>query len=380
MLKDQGSARARLLLAAVALALGVGVAASAVWTVPTTDVGRDLLGAEASLGGGQPYRQIRDLVPGGRDGEEGSYWVAHTPAAVGMWVPLLAVGVDTVTLEVGLRALETLALLLLFGYLVITAPSPLVAATVAVATPLALSVRVDLSWLALEGLVAWMLIGWVAAVQRGPRWTAILLAALILAWRPWLAPVVLLAPWGGGYRRTMTAALAVTGLGTGITLLSLGGPATLGAWRHALEQNFGQYAGSPWNLSVTGPIMPGIGVIMGVAVVGVAMATGGRLGWNRVAIGVAVIAALSPLVWIHYWIPLAVVLLAAPVDHRLQGAAVAVFALHAALAYTRPGDPTASQLTSLVSVVLVVAATWRAARVGKSYPAPDEPAPAPVTA
>ncbi len=279
------------------------------WAVPVSDLGRDVIGSRASRDGGVPYGRLGDL-DGSVPSEVRAWWVAHTPVAVAV-----AAALDSWTASPD-RTARALTIVGLVGVAFALAAAGgrgfrgllLLAAGLAV-----IPAWTDFIWVQLGTLTAMGLLAVFGLDSRGWRRTAPVLLGVLIAWRPWLAPVALaLPPRGRLWRDLWWVAIG----GAGATLLALpwvGGWEGVVVWLTvAAPANLAQYRQTIGNLSVTQWMDPlPAWILFGVGYATVALARihfdrGLRLVWASV-----VIFTLSLLVWSHYWSVLLAVLIPA---------------------------------------------------------------------
>lgn len=298
----------------VALVIGlvtvVTVALGPPYLVPVTDVGRDVIGAHGAAAGVSPYQRLGDLrsyVPYYIEVHEASsYPVAHPPLAIAVaWGLSTMAGPATETV---VRVMSWFALGFVATWLGLFAASRLttwhgVAGAGAVAASLGLAPDI---WYLNGGAIAAMALIAVFELERSRfRLVGLILLGLLVAWKPWLAPVACFLP----HRRRalvdvgMVASIAVTAnlIGT----MGMGGIAAFLDWvRLMVPLNLAEETISAWNLSLIGghipPQISGL-VFVGATIVGLLVSRYiERDRWLLLA--VVVIAIASPLVWHTYWL------------------------------------------------------------------------------
>lgn len=284
------------------------VATGPPYIVPLSDFGRDLLGADAVRIGVSPYQRVGDLVTvvPGWDLLPQAYdhWVAHPPFAIAIaraWS--FVFGVHS---ESAFRILSWFS----FGFVAATLGlyarerySKLGGFIVAAAVVLAGGLPPDIWYLHGASIAAMGLVGVMALESGERRWLSLVVLGLLVAWRPWLAPLALFLPHR---RRVFTDLFIIGGTAAGATLLAagwLGGGAVLMDWfREALPGNFADVHWWSLNLSLVGSMVPAriSSIVFVVASVAAAFAASfvPRNRWW--AVGFVVVCLFSPLVWPQY--------------------------------------------------------------------------------
>jgi hypothetical protein len=282
------------------------------YVLPLTDLGRDLIGAEASRIGVSPYQTVGDLSAHLPEWDVSphalDHWVAHSPysiAAARAW--FLAFGAHSevvfrIVIWAGL-AFTTIWL----GFRVAArftvyhgiAVGSLVATMVGVAP--------DIWYLHASSVGAALLIGVYHLERANRRVAALLLLGLTVAWKPWLAPLALFLP----HREKVLHDAAIVGTTAVVAnlfgLAWIGGLPVLGDWLFtAYPNNFHDVEHWPLNLSVVGSFISS--TYSTVLFVGVTAIAAGltrfvpRERWWL--LGTLTIVVASPLVWPHYWLNL----------------------------------------------------------------------------
>ncbi|MGH8872076.1 MAG: hypothetical protein ACRDWS_08885 [Acidimicrobiia bacterium] len=317
---DDWSATAHRALPVLALAVGflgavhavVAISDGAPYEVPITDFGRDLLGAQAAQLGVNPYQSLGVLeseIPAASVPVEASdFVVAHSPLSIaGARFWLSFVGPSLAEPLAGAIHLGSL-IVVVIGVFIYTAKKLMVWHGVALAGALTLTFgfRNDLFWLQGSALVAigLALVFWLAGNGRGL--VAILLMGLLVAWRPWLAPVGLMLPNRASWMKDLVRVGIVAASATLLALPYLGGWAALSWWIGASSINMDFYLDYSWNLSLIGHMLPPpLAMLCFVAVGTTAASQAKRLPpQSKPALAALVILTFSPLVWPHHWLAL----------------------------------------------------------------------------
>ncbi|MGA7280200.1 MAG: hypothetical protein WBZ40_00310 [Acidimicrobiia bacterium] len=160
------------------------------------------------------------------------------------------------------------------------------------------------------------------ALERGEmRGVALLLLGLLVAWRPWLAPLAVALPNSRSAFRDAVMVWLTAVLATVVVLPVLGGWHVLGSWLFdALPGNLAYYGPYPWNFSVIGRHLP---AVMATGVFGVATLAAGKIRhmWepeDRLLLAVLVIVLFAPLFWAQYWLALSPIVLVRARSARLS--------------------------------------------------------------
>ncbi|MGC2240472.1 MAG: hypothetical protein WA726_06505 [Acidimicrobiia bacterium] len=295
--------------------------------LPITDFGRDLLGASAASHGANPYEQIGALAAGAPRLSIGTgaddLWVVHSPVALFLaWVWLRLVGpVLAAPTADFLQGTAMVALVAGLGYRMSQRASRWHGLLWAGALCLSLGFVSDAFWVQGAALLGLGLVVALALERGGMRGVALVLLGLLVAWRPWLAPLAVALPNSrSAFRDAVTVWLTAV-LATLVVLPVLGGWHILGSWLFdALPGNLDYYGPYPWNFSVIGRHLP---AVMATAVFGVATLAAGKIRhmWepeDRLLLAVLVIVLFAPLFWAQYWLALSPIVLVRARSARLS--------------------------------------------------------------
>ena len=175
-----------------------------------------------------------------------------------------------------------------------------------------LGFRLDAFWLQGAGLAALLVAGVFVLEKRGLHKEAIMLLGVVVAWRPWLAPLAFVMPSSrSGFRDAAGVALvAITA--TFLALPWVGGVSSLRGWLlEALPANVEQYHAYEWNLSFTTLIPPSlIASVVYLALCALLPVIRRQLPTERwPQLGAIVILGFTPLVWSHYLLAVVAVLI-----------------------------------------------------------------------
>jgi hypothetical protein len=278
--------------------------------VPLTDFGRDLLGADAVRAGLSPYQRVGDLVtelptwsvmPEAHD-----YWIAHSPFAIafaGFWSWIFGTASESV-----FRVASWFAFGFIVSWMGLFAASRYSrwdGLAIAAAASMSFGLPGEIWYLNGASLAALGLIGVFVLETAGRRTDALLILGVLVAWRPWLAPVALFLP----NRNHLFRDLFVVGLtATILSVVSvgvIGGISVLSDWvQIALPGNFGDVNDWPLNMSLTGSFVTYEWSTAAFAAFSVVVLFISRHvdrgGWWT--LGVIAIVVGSPLVWPqHLW-------------------------------------------------------------------------------
>jgi hypothetical protein len=299
-------------LAVLAAVVVVDAAMGPEYIVPMTDLGRDIVGAEAARAGLTPYQTIGDItraVPGlSVSAHSLDHWVAHPPFAVAgarLWSSAFGSSSEPV-----MGALLWLA----WGFVVLWLARHVGRQTsfhhgLAMASVAAMCAGLapDIWYLHGGALAAALLVAVLRLERSRVRWVSLLLLGLVVAWKPWLAPLALFLPNRDEAWRDAAVVGGTAVLATFVGLSFIGGLPVLGDWlRVALPANFGDVREWPLNLSIAGSFVPAAMASVFFA----ALALGGLVGSRKVPrsawllLGVLVIVVASPLVWPQYLLAL----------------------------------------------------------------------------
>lgn len=305
------------LISVIVLVMGlvtvVAVALGPPYVVPVTDLGRDVIGAHGAAAGVAPYQRLGELssyVPDYIEVHEASsYPVAHPPLAIAVAWGLSAVAGPAI--ETVVRLMSWFALGFVATWLGLFVASRLTAwhgVAVAGGVAMSLGLAPDIWYLNGGAIAATALIAVFELERSRFRLVGLLLLGLLVAWKPWLAPLACFLP----HRRralfdlSVVASIAVTA--NLIGAMGIGGVTLFFEWvRVAVPLNLAEETKSAWNLSLIGGFIPsrlsGL-VFMGACLIGLAATRFVRRDrWLLLA--VVVIAVASPLMWHTYWLTMA---------------------------------------------------------------------------
>ncbi len=305
----------------VAMAVGVLIVAvgliscyraiilEAPFPVPVTDFGRDLFGARAAQLGVNPYQTLGELSVEVHDwivpAEAVDYWVAHSPVSIAFargWLALAGPAAAESLVEV-LTAFFLVGLLCWIWWCGRRNWSSERALVVTGGLAATLGFRLDAFWLQGAGLAALLVAGVFTLEKGGRHKEAIILLGVVVAWRPWLAPLAFVLPSSrSGFRDAVWVAL-VSITATFLALPWVGGVSALRGWLlEALPANLEQYHGYEWNLSLTALIPPAlIASVIYLALCALLPVIRRQLPTERwPQLGAIVILGFTPLVWSHY--------------------------------------------------------------------------------
>jgi hypothetical protein len=284
------------------------------YEVAVTDFGRDLAGAQAAILGINPYQQLgtlEPLLPGLVVPEEAeTYWVAHSPLSIAAArLAFHVAGYDA--LEVA-RFAVALTSLVLIGWILFalrgrneTWKRMIMAGAVA----MSLGVETDYLWVQGAAILALLLAAVVQLNRTGKNLLAFCLFGLIVAWRPWCAPIALFLPHERKLKALVIAAFTATSA-TAASLPFVGGLDAVTAWfTDALPDNVDLYLRFDWNISLIGPYF---GVLIAVTLFALFAIISNRRNfgdsWN-IRLGALATLGLLPIVWHHYWTALSPLLI-----------------------------------------------------------------------
>ena len=330
------------------------------YSIPVTDFGRDLLGARAAQLGVNPYQTIGALASSMPDWtvrpEAEDLWVAHSPLSLALarvWLSMVGPELAEVTAKF-VQGISMLVLVTWIWFFGSRSWSRWHGLLIAAATAMTLGFRADGFWLQGASLLALgiVVVFWLERSDR--RNTALVLLGVLVAWRPWLAPIALVLPGSDsilkdGARVALTATIV-----TGLVLPWTGGWVSLAAWMgDALPANLGHYSVYAWNLSLTGPFLPAtLASLLYLPTAGLVASQ--RFRWPREKwplLGTTAILALSPLVWAQYWLALVAVLLRLAKAQSFQWTLLIILVMAWPLA---EHSGMMSKVTSYLGVLLLV--------------------------
>jgi hypothetical protein len=198
-----------------------------------SDFGRDLVGVDAIQRGESPYQRLVDIVEGPTEIPE-TWWVAHSPVSIAVARAMRAIvgsdsGVESVirfgsvvaawlmgyilarrALERGWRLWEVVSLALLL--------------------PSSMFLAVDVAWVQTGALVG-LGLAVVLMLDDAARERATMLSlGCLVAWRPWLAPLIVAFPTRRPRFGTDLATICVAISLTLLALPAVGGWDALAAW------------------------------------------------------------------------------------------------------------------------------------------------------
>lgn len=281
-------------------------------SIPITDFGRDLLGADAVRGRLDPYQTVGELaplVPGWElPPEANDHWVAHSPLAI-----VFAAGWSSLfgaSSEAAFEVVSWVSLLLVLTWLT-ARMSELYSIwgglAVAAATAMSFGLAAEMWYLGGASLAALGLIGAYELEGSRRRLPALALLGVLIAWRPWLLPVAFFLP----NRRSLWRDIAAIG-GVAIILTSssawwMGGYQIVLNWiSTALPGNLEQVRPWPLNMSILGGVgQPEVSFLIfgGVLVAFLAVSRFvDRSRWWLLAVMAVLVG--SPVVWPQYWLNL----------------------------------------------------------------------------
>ncbi len=280
------------------------------YEIPVTDFGRDLVGADLARNGQSPYQEISGLPPTDVVGGVGTgdSWIAHSPLAISMARTMLAVfdakTAETVAKVLGVGVLIGILVWLIWGKGAIGRPW---ASAIAGSVALLMGVRSDIFWIQGASIVAMGMVGVLALIHSDRRHIGLVLLGVLVAWRPWLAPLALFLPRGKSALVDVTVVGGVAVTATLAALPAVGGWESLTDWiTVALPENLAFYQTYEWNQSVVSPyVPPNIGTGLYLLVPLLLARFRRRLDeavWPLV--GALVVVAVSPIVWSQYWLAL----------------------------------------------------------------------------
>jgi hypothetical protein len=294
-------------LAVLGLALVIVVAFLGETSIPPpmTDLERNMHAIEARSRGISPiYAQLADLEPVPLDPEVSEWWVAQSPLAVASAVLPAQFGGITVAQYRWIAWSILLTAGALLGW-ILPKPRRWVVPWVLGATAVSAGWQAELAWvngqvITTLGLVVFLILG-----EKGRVTLSSGLLGVLIAWRPWLLPVVAFRVPTGMFRHRL---VLVGFTGAGITVaaaLFLGGWSVLADFLRANAANISQYRTSVWNLSLTKslPAVTANIVFAGAAVSAMWLVIRGHRRSASI-LALAVIGGVGIMIWSHYWIPL----------------------------------------------------------------------------
>ena len=285
--------------------MGISRVLSGADQVLVTDLGRDLMGAEAAARGQLPYQRLGALEPG-LPTEWGRQWVAHPPFAIALARTLLALGDPMVAIDV-FRILTLTALVALFLLTIRKGPNSAFAALAGGTLLFWAPTFSDLRWVQGEALTALGVIAVLSLDSSRRRGSSLVVLGVLAAWKPWL---VILAPLLPGSSSAWKDGLGVGAVAAAINLAVLpwvGGWAALQAWAaEALPANLRLSRQIHGVLSTTAfwshevaTLFYLMAIVLGV---GLARRTMPARTWPAMAAATHLLFA--PLVWDHHWVAL----------------------------------------------------------------------------
>lgn len=283
------------------------------YVVPMTDFGRDLMSARAIQLGTSPYQTIGELsgvVPDWPVTPEVlDYWVVHTPASLAaarVWL----VGFGERAAEQAAISVQWVAFFALIAVLVVYSRqrwSIWHGAAIAGAIALTHGWKSDLAWVQGAAVVAVALTIVFYLEDSQARTLGLILLGLLVALRPWLAPIALVLPNSRSLGRDVAVVGGAAGFATLLSIAWIGGWGVVLDWmQRALPGNFDFYGPSDWNLSPVGRLLP-VWVATAVFVVTSLVLASFRHRLSRshwLQLGIIVVLVASPLVWAQYWLAL----------------------------------------------------------------------------
>jgi hypothetical protein len=346
------------------------------YPIPITDFGRDLLGARAAQLGINPYQTVGDLAAAIPDSgiptEASDLWVAHSPLSIAvarLWLTVAGpdLAEDIAEFVQGLSLVLLLGGVWLFGARTWSHWHGLLLAS---ATALTLGFRLDAFYIQGASLVALGLFLVLLMERQSWRTGGLLLLGGLVAWRPWLAPMALVLPRSAsGTRDGVQVALTAT-LATLLVLPWIGGWQSVTSWVfEALPANLEFYSAYEWNMSPSGPFLSAAaGSVLYLAATLLLPSQRGRwISESWPVLGAAVILALTPLVWSHYWLALTIVLLYLARVRSFPLVVVTVLVMAWPLASS---SPQMTRVSSYLAVALLIVTLF-----AKSTPGVDDQAP-----
>ncbi len=299
------------------------------WAVPVSDLGRDVIGSRAARNGEIPFAPIGRLDPS-VPAEARQWWIPHTPPAVaaagvldrGPFEPDRTARVMTIMALIGV----SLAFAVVGG----DSRTGLILGGASLAS---IAAWTDFMWVQLGTVTALALLATFHLEGRGRRRSAFFVLGVLIAWRPWLAPMAIALPdhrrpWRDLFWVALGGATAA-----GVALPFTGGFEGFVTWLTvATPANLAQYRQWIGNLSVTRWMPTAVAWFMfGVGFVTVLMSRRTMRRELRLVLAAVVIFTLSLLVWSHYWTVLVVALIPAMAVSRrwrtLVRVVVGVFAM-----------------------------------------------------
>jgi hypothetical protein len=311
-------------LAAICL---VAVAAMLVWRVangpsyiiPLTDFGRDLMGADAVRAGLSPYQTVGDLLPHLPQWDllpqANDHWIAHSPFAIALarsWSAVFGSGSEATFGLVNWFAFGFVATWLGMHATQRFGRSGGVA--VAAAFAMAYGLAPDIWYLNGASLAALGLVIVYETERSQRRWISLCLLGVLIAWRPWLAPLALFMPSRRSLPRDLLAVGAVAGAITFASVLWIGGLPVLRDWIFvAMPGNFEHVESWPLNMSILGSLTASrfstpLFIVLTLAAALLTRRVDRKHWW---VMAVITIVVASPLVWPQYWLNLAPLLVLA---------------------------------------------------------------------
>lgn len=287
------------------MAVGLIWAASAP-LVPVSDLRRNLMAVSAiDRGAVTAYDQL-GVLSRSIQGDEGEWWVAQSPSAVAS-AHLFALFGDQAesVYRVGSVAAFLLAVLLLSR--IVPRRDWLAGAWVVGAVMVSAGWISDISWLNGQGYTALGISLFLWAHHRGAHDSGAVLLGLLIAWRPWLLPLVAFDASGRQVWKRLWLGGMTGGAATVASSLVLGGVSEIARFALvATPANAEQFRSFAWNLSLTATATPAFAMVAYVAAISATITLavrGKRHGASLLAI--ATVLGVSPMVWSHYWLPMA---------------------------------------------------------------------------
>ncbi|HLF41906.1 MAG TPA: hypothetical protein VJA46_00095 [Acidimicrobiia bacterium] len=331
------------------------------YPISITDFGRDLLGARAAQVGVNPYQTVGELSLALPDWpvqpEAADLWVAHSPLSLALARGWLTV-IGSELAESIADFVQGISLVILLGWVWIfgnRTGSGWHGLLLASATALTLGFRLDAFWIQGASFLAMGVALVLLLDQNGRRNIALLILGVLVAWRPWVAPLALFLPGSRSSVKDGAQVALIATIATVLVLPWVGGWEAMTAWvSSALPENLDYYVVHGSNLSFTGSVLPvGIASVLYLAA-GVLVASQ-RTRWPNESwplLGAVVILTFTPLIWPHYWLALIAVVIWLAKERSFHWALLVL--LVTAWPLTEPPGVT-SKMMSFLGVLLLAA-------------------------